>query len=86
MTYSPRNFAGLLWFVAIAIVLFSHNRVSHAAEVKTLVIVSHPYPEQSVLTKGLQAAAQSVPALPYAILRRFTAMTAAISMPMPSVD
>ena len=43
MTYSPRNFAGLLWFVAIAIaiVLFSHNRVSHAAEVKTLVIVSH---------------------------------------------
>ena len=63
MTYSPRNFAGLLWFVAIAIaiVLFSHNRVSHAAEVKTLVIVSHPYPEQSVLTKGLEAAAQSVP-------------------------
>jgi len=38
MTYSPRNFAGLLWFVAIAIVLFSHNRVSHAAEVKTLVL------------------------------------------------
>lgn len=32
MTYSPRNFAGLLWFVAIAIaiVLFSHNRVSLA--------------------------------------------------------
>ncbi|TNH02469.1 flavodoxin family protein [Testudinibacter sp. TR-2022] len=28
--------------------------------IKTLVIVSHPYPERSVLTKGLQAAAESV--------------------------
>lgn len=27
---------------------------------KTLVIVSHPYPEQSVMTKGLQEAAESV--------------------------
>lgn len=27
---------------------------------KTLVIVSHPYPERSVLTKGLQQAAESV--------------------------
>nr|WP_260441659.1 NAD(P)H-dependent oxidoreductase [Serratia fonticola] len=28
--------------------------------IKTLVIVSHPYPERSVLTKGLQEAAESV--------------------------
>lgn len=27
---------------------------------KTLVIVSHPYPERSVLTKGLQEAAESL--------------------------
>ncbi|KAE9529040.1 MdaB protein [Testudinibacter aquarius] len=30
------------------------------SHIKTLVIVSHPYPERSVLTKGLQAAAESV--------------------------
>lgn len=29
-------------------------------DVKTLVIVSHPYPERSVMTKGLQQAAESV--------------------------
>ncbi|MDH2999364.1 MdaB protein [Chelonobacter oris] len=29
-------------------------------DIKTLVIVSHPYPERSVMTKGLQAAAESV--------------------------
>ncbi|MDN0117924.1 NAD(P)H-dependent oxidoreductase [Yersinia frederiksenii] len=29
-------------------------------DIKTLVIVSHPYPERSVLTKGLQEAAESV--------------------------
>ncbi len=28
--------------------------------IKTLVIVSHPYPERSVMTKGLQAAAERV--------------------------
>lgn len=61
MTYSSRNIPAMLCFLAIVIVLFSHNCVSHAAGTKTLVIVSHPYPEQSVLTKGLEAAAQSVP-------------------------
>ncbi len=30
------------------------------AQVKTLVIVSHPYPERSVLTLGLQTAAETV--------------------------
>ncbi len=29
-------------------------------DIKTLVIVSHPYPERSVLTRGLQEAAESV--------------------------
>lgn len=29
-------------------------------DIKTLVIVSHPYPERSVLTKGLQEATESV--------------------------
>lgn len=29
-------------------------------DIKTLVIVSHPYPERSVMTKGMQAAAESV--------------------------
>ncbi|MDO5624062.1 MAG: NAD(P)H-dependent oxidoreductase [Pseudomonadota bacterium] len=33
---------------------------SPRAPVKTLVIVSHPYPERSVLTKGLQQAAEGV--------------------------
>lgn len=32
----------------------------HHTDVKTLVIVSHPYPERSVMTKGLQQAAESV--------------------------
>ncbi len=29
-------------------------------KIKTLVIVSHPYPERSVMTKGLQQAAESI--------------------------
>ncbi|MDW6004806.1 NAD(P)H-dependent oxidoreductase [Vibrio mangrovi] len=32
----------------------------HKTDIKTLVIVSHPYPERSVMTKGLQQAAESV--------------------------
>ncbi|EOB3584492.1 NAD(P)H-dependent oxidoreductase [Vibrio vulnificus] len=32
----------------------------YRTEVKTLVIVSHPYPERSVMTKGLQQAAERV--------------------------
>ncbi len=30
------------------------------SHIRTLVIVSHPYPEQSVMIKGLQQAAESV--------------------------
>lgn len=37
----------------------STNQATHG-NVKTLVIVSHPYPERSVMIKGLQAAAESV--------------------------
>ncbi|ANQ15646.1 MdaB protein [Vibrio natriegens NBRC 15636 = ATCC 14048 = DSM 759] len=32
----------------------------HKTDIKTLVIVSHPYPERSVMTKGMQQAAESV--------------------------
>lgn len=32
----------------------------HKTTIKTLVIVSHPYPERSVMTKGMQAAAESI--------------------------
>lgn len=32
----------------------------YSTDIKTLVIVSHPYPERSVMTKGMQAAAESV--------------------------
>jgi len=32
----------------------------HRTEIRTLVVCSHPYPERSVMTKGLQQAAASV--------------------------
>ncbi|MDV5171590.1 NAD(P)H-dependent oxidoreductase [Photobacterium rosenbergii] len=32
----------------------------YRTDIKTLVIVSHPYPERSVMTKGLQQAAESI--------------------------
>jgi glutathione-regulated potassium-efflux system ancillary protein KefF len=38
---------------------FAANKMPKA-RIKTLVIVSHPYPEQSVMIKGLQKAAESV--------------------------
>ncbi|TNG95247.1 NAD(P)H-dependent oxidoreductase [Pasteurellaceae bacterium USgator11] len=59
--------AGLVLGAAAATggVLFAtSSKTAQAApqqsHIKTLVIVSHPYPERSVLTKGLQAAAESV--------------------------
>lgn len=61
MNYSHRCIPGLFWLLAVSAFLFSFTSTSCAAEVNTLVIVSHPYPEQSVMTKGLEAAAQSVP-------------------------
>jgi glutathione-regulated potassium-efflux system ancillary protein KefF len=32
----------------------------HRTDIKTLLIASHPYPERSVMIKGLQEAAESV--------------------------
>lgn len=61
MNYSHRCIPGLFWLLAVSAFLFSFTSTSCAAESNTLVIVSHPYPEQSVMTKGLEAAAQSVP-------------------------
>ncbi len=47
--------------LAVAIVLpLGSATARDKTSIKTLVIVSHPYPEQSVLTKGLQQAAESV--------------------------
>lgn len=45
-----------------AILVFSTGEVSAKDQtgIKTLVIVSHPYPERSVMIKGLQSAAESV--------------------------
>lgn len=38
----------------------SHALSREKTDIKTLVIVSHPYPERSILTKGLQEAAESL--------------------------
>ncbi len=51
--------------VTLQILFFAVANMANAAEtpktnIKTLVIVSHPYPERSVMTKGLQQAAESV--------------------------
>ncbi|MBX4775411.1 flavodoxin family protein [Klebsiella sp. CVUAS 10191.3] len=61
MNYSHRFIPGLFWLLAVTAFLFSFTPTSRAAEANTLVIVSHPYPEQSVMTKGLEEAARSVP-------------------------
>ncbi len=45
-------------FILCACLLFSLNNA--IAQVKTLVIVSHPYPERSIFIKALESAAQSV--------------------------
>lgn len=52
-------------FAFIQGLLLVSMNASYAAEqpktdIKTLVIVSHPYPERSVMTKGMQQAAESV--------------------------
>ncbi|PLL53998.1 flavodoxin family protein [Klebsiella michiganensis] len=61
MNYSHRCIPGLFWLLAVTAFLFSFTPTSRAAEANTLVIVSHPYPEQSVMTKGLEETARSVP-------------------------
>lgn len=61
MNYSHRCIPGLFWLLAVTAFLLSFTPTSRAAEANTLVIVSHPYPEQSVMTNGLEEAARSVP-------------------------
>ncbi|MFN1548361.1 NAD(P)H-dependent oxidoreductase [Vibrio natriegens] len=48
----------VLWLTCINVV--SAAEQVHKTDIKTLVIVSHPYPERSVMTKGMQQAAESV--------------------------
>ncbi|MGP8307985.1 NAD(P)H-dependent oxidoreductase [Vibrio sp. YIC-376] len=48
----------VLWLACINVV--SAAEQVHKTNIKTLVIVSHPYPERSVMTKGMQQAAESV--------------------------
>lgn len=48
----------VLWMACINVV--SAAEQVHKTNIKTLVIVSHPYPERSVMTKGMQQAAESV--------------------------
>ncbi|MCA6954140.1 NAD(P)H-dependent oxidoreductase [Pectobacterium polaris] len=57
--------SGFISFQILLIGLFSVNSSIaadnvHRSAMKTLVIVSHPYPERSVMIKGLQQAAESV--------------------------
>lgn len=55
---STRPFYQIL--LLLVFTFFASPSIAAQAKVKTLVIVSHPYPERSVMTKGLQAAAESV--------------------------
>ncbi len=48
----------ILWLACISAVYA--DEPMHKTDIKTLVIVSHPYPERSVMTKGMQQAAESV--------------------------
>ncbi len=57
----------LTWFLAVCQILWLAcisavyaDEPMHETDVKTLVIVSHPYPERSVMTRGMQQAAESV--------------------------
>ncbi|WP_434663905.1 NAD(P)H-dependent oxidoreductase [Klebsiella sp. MISC125] len=61
MKLQHRNIPGLFCFLAATLFFIGSVSTRAVAETKTLVIVSHPYPEQSVMTKGLETAAQSVP-------------------------
>ena len=52
--------ANLVTFIFVFLIPVSEAIGADKTDIKTLVIVSHPYPERSVLTKGLQSAAESV--------------------------
>lgn len=55
-----RRAAACALFTISCLIPISHAQNRDKTTIKTLVIVSHPYPERSVLTKGLQEAAESV--------------------------
>lgn len=48
----------VLWLAFINVAVATEH--THKTDIKTLVIVSHPYPESSVMTKGMQQAAERV--------------------------
>lgn len=60
MVLLQRRAAALFLFAFILLMPVSHAYSREKTDIKTLVIVSHPYPERSVLTKGLQEAAESL--------------------------
>lgn len=60
MVLLQRRAAALFLFAFIFLMPVSHAYSREKTDIKTLVIVSHPYPERSVLTKGLQEAAESL--------------------------
>jgi glutathione-regulated potassium-efflux system ancillary protein KefF len=60
MVLLQRRAAALFLFAFIFLMPISHAHSREKTDIKTLVIVSHPYPERSVLTKGLQEAAESL--------------------------
>ncbi|WEJ91154.1 MAG: NAD(P)H-dependent oxidoreductase [Klebsiella huaxiensis] len=61
MKLQHHSIPGLFCFLAATLFFIGSVSIRAVAETKTLVIVSHPYPEQSVMTKGLETAAQSIP-------------------------
>lgn len=60
MWLRQRRAAALFLFAFIFLMPVRHAHSREKTDIKTLAIVSHPYPERSVLTKGLQEAAESL--------------------------
>lgn len=60
MWLRQRRAAALFLFAFIFLMPVRHAHSREKTDIKTLVIVSHPYPERSILTKGLQEAAESL--------------------------
>lgn len=59
--FDRRTFVkGALAVGAASLLASGYARSNEKTNIKTLAIVSHPYPERSVMTKGLQATAESV--------------------------
>lgn len=52
--------AAFFLFIFSFLIPVSYAQSREMTDIKTLVIVSHPYPERSVLTTGLQEAAESL--------------------------